>query len=236
MLNSGQTFRLLAFCLAGLAGLGYAEDKVSVANFADDQLSLLTEKSFVGHTDYQLVQQTRAPQTLAQQSSEEQGLEQAPYTVLRAEASQSASSLYRSIEVDLTQTPLLNWSWRVENVYPIENQQVKQGDDYPARVYVVVRDGWLPWQVRALNYVWSNHPTQLSHWDNPFTDQAIMIPLKAGSAQLGQWHHEQVNIAEDFYRVFGERIEKIDGVAIMTDADNAGGKATAYYGNIYFSR
>ncbi len=236
MLNSGQTFRLLVFCLTCLPALGYAEAKVSVANFADDQLSLLTEKSFVGHTDYRLVEQALEQQTSLQQSLEQQGLQQERQTVLRAEASKSASSLYRSMEVDLTQTPLLNWSWRVENVYSIENQQVKQGDDYPARVYVVVRDGWLPWQVRALNYVWSNHPTQLSHWANPFTDQAVMIPLKAGSAQLGQWHHEQVNIADDFYRVFGDRIEKIDGVAIMTDADNAGGKATAYYGNIYFSR
>jgi len=208
---------LLALTLISGSALSHAEPNVSVADFAADKLSLFKEKSFVGHTSYQLVQQGQQ-------------------TVLRAEASNNASSLYRSMEVDLSKTPWLNWSWRVDNVYPIENQQHKQGDDYPARIYVVVRDGWLPWQVRALNYVWSNQTTELSHWDNPFTDQAIMIPLKAGSGQLGQWHHEQVNIAEDFYRVFGERIEKIDGVAIMTDADNAGGKATAYYGNIYFSR
>jgi len=208
---------LLALSLMALSVMGYAEQNISVVNFSEDQLSLFEEKSFVGHTDYQLLQQGQQ-------------------TVLRAQTSNNASSLYRTMEVDLTKTPRLNWSWRVDNVYSIENQQIKQGDDYPARVYVVVRDGWLPWQVRALNYVWSNHPTQLSHWANPFTGQAIMIPLKAGSSQLGQWHHEQVNISDDFYRVFGERIEKIDGVAIMTDADNAGGKATAYYGNIYFSR
>jgi hypothetical protein len=211
------TARLLTLALALVAPTSHAENNIFVADFSENQLSHFKEKSFFGHTKYQLVQQGQQ-------------------TVLRAETSNNASSLYRSMEVDLRQTPNLNWSWRVENVYPITDQLVKQGDDYPARVYVVVRDGWLPWQVRALNYVWSNHPTQLSHWDNPFTDQAIMIPLKAGSAQLGQWHHEQVNIAEDFYRVFGDRIEKIDGVAIMTDADNAGGKATAYYGNIYFSR
>jgi len=212
-----STLGLLALSFISLSTLSYADQNVSVADFAKDQLSLFKEKSFAGYTDYQLVQQGQQ-------------------TLLRAEASGSASSLYRSMEVDLTKTPLLNWSWRVENVHRIKNQQIKQGDDYPARIYVVVRDGWLPWQVRALNYVWSNHTTELSHWNNPFTDQAIMIPLKSGSTLLGQWHHEQVNISEDFYRVFGERIEKIDGVAIMTDADNAGGKATAYYGNIYFSR
>lgn len=212
-----RSTQLLTASLLIVVPISYAENNVSVANFEVDSLSLFKEKSFVGHTKYQLVQQGQQ-------------------TVLRAEASNNASSLYRSMEVDLRQTPNLNWSWRVDNVYPIEDQQVKKGDDYPARVYVVVRDGLFPWQVRALNYVWSNTATELSHWDNPFTEKAAMIPLKAGTATLGQWHQERVNIGEDFYRIFGERIEKIDGVAIMTDADNAGGKATAYYGNIYFSR
>ncbi|WP_221893642.1 DUF3047 domain-containing protein [Bathymodiolus japonicus methanotrophic gill symbiont] len=35
--------------------------------------------------------------------------------------------------------------------------------------------------------------------------------------------------------MFGEDIAYIDGIAIMTDTDNAGGNALSYYVDIYFS-
>nr|WP_255399682.1 DUF3047 domain-containing protein [Oceanicoccus sp. KOV_DT_Chl] len=56
-----------------------------------------------------------------------------------------------------------------------------------------------------------------------------------GGFRLGEWHQQRVNVAEDFYRIFGRRIKTADGVAIMTDADNHGGKAVAYYADIRFS-
>ena len=46
---------------------------------------------------------------------------------------------------------------------------------------------------------------------------------------------QRVNIREDFLRIFNYEIDRADGVAIMSDSDNAGGSATAYYGRIYFS-
>jgi hypothetical protein len=63
-----------------------------------------------------------------------------------------------------------------------------------------------------------------------------MIPLRAGAAETGQWQSERVNVREDYFRVFKESIDSIDGIAIMTDADNSGGAATAYYGTISFSQ
>ena len=62
-----------------------------------------------------------------------------------------------------------------------------------------------------------------------------MIAIQAGEKGLGNWHSHQVNIKEDYYRVFGKRISKIDGIALMTDADNAGHSATSYFGSIFFS-
>lgn len=155
--------------------------------------------------------------------------------VIRAESRQSASALYREIPVKLADTPCLNWKWRVENVLPVTDPEQKAGDDYPARVYVVFRHGFFPWQVRALNYVWANQGTDKNYWKNPYADSAIMIPLQAGEENLDMWITERVNVLADYRRIFGENIETIEGVAIMTDTDDSASRATAYYDTIYFS-
>lgn len=196
---------------------------------------LLAEPKIVSVSDYgEHFWQQWQPQVFAQEThyrivSSERG------PVLKAVANQSASGLYRRIQVDVEQTPFLNWSWKVDNIYAISNQQIKAGDDYPARVYVVIKTGIFPWQTRAINYVWSSKADTPAYWPNPFTANAVMIPLRFAEQGLGQWQVERVNIKADYRRVFGEELSSIQGVAIMSDADNAGGQAVAYYGPIYFS-
>ena len=194
-----------------------AADELIIDDFSSGNLDGWGVRSFVGETSYQLVEQQGRP-------------------VLKAQSLGTASALYKEIKVDLRQTPYLNWSWRIENIYSIKDQRVKAGDDFAARIYVVFKTGIFPWNTRALNYVWSNYAVDAAQWPNPFTDKAIMIPLRAGVSQTGQWHRERVNIREDYLRVFKEPIDSIDGIAIMTDGDNSGGAATAYYGTISFSQ
>ena len=63
----------------------------------------------------------------------------------------------------------------------------------------------------------------------------MMIALRSSSDGAATWYDEKRNILEDLRKQFGEDIRFIDAVAIMTDTDNAGGRATAYYGDIFFS-
>ncbi len=191
--------------------------RVVIADYSDDFFKNWQQKSFQGETHYSLVDSSQGK-------------------VLKALADASASALYRRIDLDLDKTPYLNWSWKVENVFPINDQKIKSGDDFPARVYVVFKTGFFPWQTRALNYVWSNTPEQSAFWPNPFTANAVMIPLRFGEQGLGSWQHQKVNVQADYLRVFGEAVSNVHGVAIMTDADNTGGRAVAYYGPVYFSQ
>lgn len=203
-----------------------AQDETSktvfVSDFANRQLQDWQQKSFVGNTQYTVV--TNASRI-----------------AIKANTHANASALYQKISIDLNQTPFLNWSWRVNNVYSIDNQQIKNGDDFAARIYVIVKYGWLPWQTRALNYVWSNNSnlsqkTYKYFWLNPFTANAAMIPVQNGEQGLGEWHSYKVDIQKDFYNIFGQRIITIDGVAIMADSDNAGGSAVSYFGDISFTQ
>jgi len=187
-----------------------------VSDFSHEGLDYWQQKSFQGNSDYQIVEIDGR-------------------RVLRAETRSAASALYKSMEIDLRKTPFLNWSWRVDNTYSLTKPESKSDDDYPARIYVVIKEGFFPWQTKALNYVWCNSKTEKSFWPNPFTASAIMIPVRCGDENLGQWFTERVNIVEDFQRVFHRSIDTAHGVAIMSDSDNAGGSATAYYQGISFS-
>jgi hypothetical protein len=52
---------------------------------------------------------------------------------------------------------------------------------------------------------------------------------------LQQWITEKRNVREDYKKAFGEEPTMISGLAIMTDTDNTGESAIAWYGDIVFT-
>lgn len=203
---------LLLFLLA----LPCSATPVAVGRFSSQGLAGWEAHRFAGETRYRLVEQ--------------EGTQ-----VVEALSAGTASGLYRTIRVDLTRTPYLNWRWRVENTLSGVDETTRAGDDYPARIYVVREGGLAFWNTRALSYVWASRQPAGSHWPNAFTDRAGMIAVRSGDAGLDRWHEERRDVREDFRRLFGEEIDSVDVVAIMTDTDNGGGRARAWYGDIWFS-
>ena len=62
-----------------------------------------------------------------------------------------------------------------------------------------------------------------------------MVVLQSGAARVNQWIIEKRNVYADYKKAFGKEPPMISGVAIMTDSDNTGESATAWYGDIIFS-
>lgn len=206
---------LLIFLLIATT-LQAAALRIDIGRFSKGELSGWEAKSFKGETGYTLV-------------------DDAGTTVLEAGSHDSASGLFREVSVDLKQTPILNWSWKTANVLSGNNEQSKQGDDYPARVYVVFSGGLFFWRTRAINYVWSSNQPVGSIWPNAYTGNARMIAVESGATQAGNWLSERRNVLNDFRMLFDEEPGNVDAVAIMTDTDNSGQSATARYGDIWFS-
>lgn len=155
---------------------------------------------------------------------------------LKARCDNSASGLFLRKTIDLRATPIVEWSWRVERVYDgAVDEKTKGGDDFPARLYVVKDGGVAVWRTRAINYVWASAMPVGADWPNPFASQAHMVALRSGPAGApGEWVTERRNIRDDFKRFHGRDIETIDAVAIMSDCDNRGGTAEAWYGPVRF--
>jgi len=154
---------------------------------------------------------------------------------LKAVSESTASGVYRKIRVDLEKTPMLHWSWRVENTLGDIDETSKGGDDYPARVYIMASHPVYFWKTTTLTYVWSSAQPEGTAWPNAYTDNARVIAVRSGASGLQRWHAELRNVGEDFRQFFGKNVRYIDAVAVMTDTDNTHSRAVAYYGNIWFS-
>ncbi|HTN66343.1 MAG TPA: DUF3047 domain-containing protein [Burkholderiaceae bacterium] len=215
--NATAIWRLVLI-LACLGSSAASAERLMIGSFAAGDVSGWEEKSFKGKTSYQL---TFDPQL--------------GKSVLGAATQGAASGRIKKIQVDLRKTPYLNWSWKIEQPYAGLDESTKGGDDFPVRVYVVAQRGVFGLATRALNYVWASSKPVGQSWPNPFTANARMIAQDSGSAGAGQWMVHKRNVRADWQAAFGDAIEQIDAVAIMTDGDNSGLAAGAWYGDIFFS-
>ncbi len=154
---------------------------------------------------------------------------------IEARCRDSASGLIHREPVDLARTPILSWRWRTDRIYPGIDEQTRDGDDFPLRVYVVRDGGWRVWRTRAVIYVWSGAEAGPDHWVSPYTDRAHVFAVRRGAAGVGEWQHETRDVAQDFRTAFGEAPGRIDGVAVMSDCDGAGPGGVSAYGELRWS-
>jgi hypothetical protein len=174
--------------------------------------------------------------------------------VIKATSDASASGLTKEVNIDPREYPVVRWRWKVDHVLQHSDVRRKDGDDYPARLYITFQYdaekvgafrklkykagralfGDIP--IAALNYIWETSTPIGTVIENAYTDFAQMIVVESGQDKVGQWVNEERNVYEDYQRAFGEEPPMINGVAIMTDTDNTKDRATAYYGDITFVR
>jgi hypothetical protein len=170
---------------------------------------------------------------------------------LRAESRAAASGMIRPLDLDARTYRVITWRWKVENLLARADARRKEGDDYPARVYVAFRydpDTASFWERTTygaarllygeyppkgvINYIWDNRLPVGSMLDNAYTDRAKMVVVESGPDKVGRWVEVERDLYEDYRRLFGSEPPRIAGVAVMTDTDNTGESAVAYYGEI----
>ena len=173
--------------------------------------------------------------------------------VLAAESEAAASALYHPLDLDPRAYPRLTWRWKIGNVLATADARTKEGDDYPARVYVAFRHdaaratAWEKAKYTAyrliygryppgtvVNYIWDNRLPPGTTLDNAYTAQAKMIVLRSGAADVGRWLTETRDVVDDYRRLFGGEPPRIIGVAVMTATDDTGERAVAWYDGLQF--
>jgi len=190
-------------------------DTIEISRFATDGVTGWERKKFKGETEYRIVKD-------------------GDRSVLMALSNSAASGMFKKVKLDPEQYRYLRWRWKV--AAPLKNgfERVKQGDDYAARVYVVF-PGFFFWQSKAINYVWGSQLAKNEFFPSPYTDNVAVIAIESGADRAGIWVTEQRDILADYRRYFGGEPRKLGAIAIMTDTDNTGSSATAWYGDITIS-
>jgi hypothetical protein len=194
----------------------------------------LTFERIARHTDYSLVND-------------------AGTVVIKAVSEQAASGLTRAVSISPLEYPVIQWRWKVNNVLQKGDVTSKDGDDYPARIYITFafdpdRAGYLqrleyeaarlllgpdvPY--RAISYIWGSNSPADTMIANSYTDRVMMFVVESGAGKLQQWVTERRNVYADYRKAFAEEPPMISGIAIMTDTDNTGEAAVAWYGDIVF--
>lgn len=174
--------------------------------------------------------------------------------VVRIESNASMSMLATPIEVDLAQTPVLCWRWRVDRVLTNANMTERFGDDYAARLYlsVAIPEGEQSLGLRlqlglarsiwgehvpdgAINYVWDNHQEVGTTMPNAYTDRVAMVVVESGANRVGQWVQQSRDLAKDIATHFTALAKPVQ-IALAADTDNTGEAVIAEFADIRFAR
>jgi hypothetical protein len=191
-------------------------EEIKVFDFTQEELKTLKVRKIKGKTIYQV-------------GSNENG------NYLRAEAEGKASGLGKEVKIDLTKTPFLNITWKVEKDLSGIIENSKKGHDYAARVFVIKKTGATALSNRAINYVFSSNSSVGENWPSPYTKKSIDYVLATTKEHNNKWVTVKANVREHFKILHNLDVEEIEGLAIMTDTDNSKLKAISYYQNINFT-
>ena len=231
----------LSLLLAPLSAQAEIESTIQVGPFSEARVGSELPESWEPLIFPKIKQQTRY------EVVEDHGIR-----VIQAISHSAASGMIRKIRIDLKEYPVIEWRWKVPKVITGSDVRSKAGDDYAARIYITFeydsgKAGFLKKAkykigkllfgdipISAVNYIWENKTPVGTFVSSRYTDMSKMIVLENANTRVGEWVTEERNVYEDYKKAFSEEPPFVNGVAIMTDTDNTGESATAYYGDIFF--
>ena len=149
--------------------------------------------------------------------------------VLEVRSNRSSSVLYRAVDDGPKMPGGLSWSWQVVDALPTTDLSKTDGDDRVLALHIGFAEDTLlsrlkgvmsPFaQGRVLTYVWGGaREASFPHPHLPET--GFMIIRRTAEAPSDTWFQENVDLAADFKRAFGETPPPIAFIGISGDADD----------------
>jgi len=171
------------------------------------------------------------------------------HRALRVEADSSYGNLVHPLHQAMTSAHL-SWQWRVEDLNPLVDLRVREGDDIAMKVCVmwdmpIENVPFLERQVLRLArshaheelpaatvcYVWDAHLPPGTQLASAFTGRLRYIVLRSDGDALHRWTAERRDIAADFMALFGHEakaLPPLSGIAVGADTDNTHGHSLGH--------
>lgn len=160
------------------------------------------------------------------------------HKVLHMRSTNEGSTISRDIKgkVNLKETPLLEWSWKVVTLPRGGDSCKKATDDQAAQVFVV----WprFPTAVRSriIGYVWDSTAPAGTICKSEKTGTVTYVVIRSGPADLGKWFTERRNVAEDYRKIYGEEPDSPEALSLAIDSNDTNSAAESVVGAILFRR
>jgi DUF3047 family protein len=160
------------------------------------------------------------------------------HKVLHLKSAGDGSTIAKDVKgkVNLKETPILEWSWRV-TVLPRGGDACRKAtDDEAAQVYVM----WprFPEAVRSriIGYIWDTTEPVGKICKSEKTGTVTYVVVRSGTADLGKWLTERRNVAEDFRKIYEDDPETLGAVSLAIDSNDTNSSAESFVGPILFKK
>jgi hypothetical protein len=163
-------------------------------------------------------------------------IEQESQRVLHLRSAGDSSNITRDIrgKVNLSATPILEWTWRVTVLPKGGDGRKAATDDQAGQLYVA----WprFPESLRSqvIGYIWDTTAPAGSVFKSQHTGTVTYVVVRSGPGELGKWLTERRDVRADFKKIYGEEPEDPGGISIGIDSNDVQGTAEAFFGRIVF--
>jgi hypothetical protein len=198
--------------------------------------------------------QAQGWQEIANPNKAENAYRATPEGAIEVTSRNSVSTLYRPVDANLEERPMLTWRWRVEEPAPATDLSAKGEDDCSLAIYVgfpyssdqasfferlkrPLVESWAGENApgRVLRYVFCGRHQQGEVVESPYLGSAGFIRvLRPASSPTGKWFTEQVDLAADYRLAFGEEPQDPMQIAIQADTDNTQSASRALVADLAF--
>ena len=147
--------------------------------------------------------------------------------------------LHQVKNLDLNETPVLSWKWRIWDIPAGADERNNKINDTAASVYVVfkVKRMALVKEVpQSIRYTWSSSLPIGTEISTFFGHQKIVVVGTGQPSNLdGEWMAFSRNLKEDYERLFGEKMPANPlAILLLSDGDSTNDFAKADYDDIGF--
>jgi hypothetical protein len=147
-----------------------------------------------------------------------------------------SSSIVRDITgtVNLTATPVLQWSWKIVELPRGGDSRQAATDDQAGQIYVIWRRFPEMLRSRIIGYIWETTTPAGEIVKSQKTGTVTYVVVRSGPAGMGEWLTERRNVVDDFRRIYGEAPDNPNAIGVGIDSDDTKSQAESFMGPIVF--
>jgi len=230
-LNSRAPWLLLAAALVAVLALGRAQ-RLNVLTPSGEREVVVMDFSSPFPVDpppagwYHRRFWTRRPMQIS--FAEKDGVR-----ALRLATQASASMLFRHVDIDVADYPVLTWRWYIEQPIVSDiDEHTREGDDHPARLFLAFRTD--TGESRRMEIIWGN---RLRAGEYKFIGGFPHYVADGGDDRVGSWRREAVDLRPVYRRIWPDAAPAhLIDIALFCDSDETRTSSVAYFADVRLTR